>query len=1599
MGGDQPRKLVNGADFREWRLEVEMWALGTSVKVEKQGPVVACRVMDKKAKDHVLRLDKPELAKDGGLKIILDALAAHYKQDSTQLVFLAIENIEQFQRPKEMLIDDYIAEFIVRNNHLKETLSEGKEVYHDGILAYRLISQANLDAREKQLIKAAMGKEALSLANVSEALKRCFGDRALNGESSSSGFNIQSNSGFKTEAVHVKQEPQVFYGDYVEEEMSTDSEYENCDTFYNSRNQQYGRGQKNFNQPYNRTYGQKNFNSQNQQSYRHNNSRPPAPGWNSDRYPSKRTKFDQGGHGSGQPSFNRSSREEPQSRPQYTSNARDKSGEVMRCKICDSTKHLMNGCQHRTCETLLQSCFVNDTQESWEPISEDFEYAETYLLSNDTFHRALIDTGAVRNVCGSTWIEEFMSALPEKKKKHVEYTDEYLTFRFGDGKAVKSEQHMILPVTICGKDLRLETFVIPGDIPLLFSRHSMKQFGVQLDIMRDMITIEGVSQDLEVTRSGHYVVDLRGSTEEVEEGTLTLFSDAVGRSAKKTAEKLHSYFGHPSGARLLKLVKDSSHFNKELEGEILKLDKECEHCLRYKKDPAKPKVSIWSPSEVNEVVAMDLKFLDNGLIMFHAIDLFSRFSLTRLVKDKNAETIMTAFFETWVTLMGRPMKILIDNGGEFSNAVMTAACEDLGVELRTTAAHSPFSNGVCERHNGIIADAYYKLKDEMPRTDPAIILAWATNGKNSLANTYGHSPYTLVFGRTPTIPTLDDVQMVTTMNQSTVNKVLADHINCMYQSRLSFMKANNDDKLKRALKGKIPQVEEEYFTGDQVYFKRHNQKRWCGPASVIGKDGKVVFIRQGGMIIRVHETKCVLRNRADKAIISSSKEDVSDKPVQEPRSEEHQKEKSTKVRFSGEVRRILERSSSDSSSGPEPATSEDEEPARIQRNSRNLANVVVSQPATSSSREPATVLKTEPVSPAQNTQMEDSDDSDVTESDTVDEDSEQRITEIQHINQSQEQFVPRWESVSLKNNGVLDIKKNDIIQYRPKGQSESEWKTATVHSYAGKVKGKNNNRFNVTEVHSGETTDLRLNEFDLEKDTREAQTVLYMEDDITSIFAVNIPKTRHHEPGIQKAMQEEMSSWEKYKVYREVPDTNQRAVSTRWVVTEKSPGKFKARLVVRGFEEDGETSADSPTGDKSSTRIVYALAAANSWSLETIDIKAAFLQSHKLDRVVYVKPPRDLKKVGVIWQLEKPAYGLADSSRNWYNSLVTFFLSVGCTRSKTDPAFFHHREQNKLNGVIVLHVDDFLTCGNTRFKQTVTAQLLKKYDISKHKVGNFIYTGVNISQGPDCAITVDQFDYASHVKTYQFDRERAMRKDSDLTPQEKTGYLSLLGKLSWLANITRPDLKWDVYYHSRKNNSATVQDLLDLNGVVSKLNDKKKIRFPKLNLKDGVKIVVHSDASFGNLDNKVNSGRGYIIFLCSGSYACVLAWASNKVRRVVNSTLESETLALLDGLNHSQMLRDELGDILYGSNGQNLISILAFTDSKQLYDSVHSTKQVSDHRLRRDIFSIKERLEVGQISEVRWISNQEMLADPLTKRGACSKKLDLVLDTGRFCMV
>ena len=78
------------------------------------------------------------------------------------------------------------------------------------------------------------------------------------------------------------------------------------------------------------------------------------------------------------------------------------------------------------------------------------------------------------------------------------------------------------------------------------------------------------------------------------------------------------------------------------------------------------------------------------------------------------------------------------------------------------------------------------------------------------------------------------------------------------------------------------------------------------------------------------------------------------------------------------------------------------------------------------------------------------------------------------------------------------------------------------------------------------------------------------------------------------------------------------------------------------------------------------------------------------------------------------------------------------------------------------------------------------------------------------------------------------------------------------------------------------------------------------------------------------------------------------------------------------------------------IPAIVFTDSNNLFKSVHSSSQVEDTWLIPDVAMIKDALEQKVISEVRLVPGERMLANCLTKAGATGTELLEVLRTGEY---
>ena len=86
---------------------------------------------------------------------------------------------------------------------------------------------------------------------------------------------------------------------------------------------------------------------------------------------------------------------------------------------------------------------------------------------------------------------------------------------------------------------------------------------------------------------------------------------------------------------------------------------------------------------------------------------------------------------------------------------------------------------------------------------------------------------------------------------STSSEIFAKHLNALHSSRRAYIETEANERIRRALRGKIRAAEDIFEKGDTVYYKREGKERWLGPATVVFQEGKVVFVRHGGIFIRV----------------------------------------------------------------------------------------------------------------------------------------------------------------------------------------------------------------------------------------------------------------------------------------------------------------------------------------------------------------------------------------------------------------------------------------------------------------------------------------------------------------------------------------------------------------------------------------------------------------------------------------------------------------------------------------------------------------------------------------------------------------------------
>ena len=147
---------------------------------------------------------------------------------------------------------------------------------------------------------------------------------------------------------------------------------------------------------------------------------------------------------------------------------------------------------------------------------------------------------------------------------------------------------------------------------------------------------------------------------------------------------------------------------------------------------------------------------------------------------------------------------------------------------------------------------------------------------------------------------------------------------------------------------------------------------------------------------------------------------------------------------------------------------------------------------------------------------------------------------------------------------------------------------------------------------------------------------------------------------------------------------------------------------------------------------------------------------------------------------------------------------------------------------------------------------MSRFSFGKVETGKFQFIGLNITQTED-GISVDQNDYIESLQFIQIDK--LVDPKCSLPKDKFAEYRALTGQLNWAAENTRPDLAFDARELSTKNKCATYEDLKYANKVLKKAKMEKNVclKYRKLGGLQDLKVIVYTDSSYRNAEEKVKS--------------------------------------------------------------------------------------------------------------------------------------------------
>lgn len=398
-------------------------------------------------------------------------------------------------------------------------------------------------------------------------------------------------------------------------------------------------------------------------------------------------------------------------------------------------------------------------------------------------------------------------------------------------------------------------------------------------------------------------------------------------------------------------------------------------------------------------------------------------------------------------------------------------------------------------------------------------------------------------------------------------------------------------------------------------------------------------------------------------------------------------------------------------------------------------------------------------------------------------------------------------------------------------------------------------------------------------------------------------------------MNKEMNSLEKNQTWQLVTKPkNEEVLDLKWIYTKKSENVYKARIVVRGFQQtDVLEDIYSPVAKTQTLKVLLSYCCQNGLLIEQMDVETAFLNGNVKSKVLVKQPEGYDDGTDRVCLLNKALYGLRESPRAWYECLDDYLSKLGFVRSEHDYCLYMLKGKDETIYLIIF-VDDLLICCKNRKNLDLIKSLLKERFQMKDLGKISTYLDINIEYDETKhEILVDQEKYIeSLAKKYQIEEAKLyktpMEQNLKLEPAEELNgnlrYRNLIGALLYISSGTRLDISYSVNYLSRFQNCFNETHYKYALRVLKYLYLTKelKLRFKRNDNGDILECYVDADWAGDCIDRK--STTGYLVKL----YGNVIYWKSRKQGSVTKSSTAAEYVALSEAVSEILLIKDLLND-------------------------------------------------------------------------------------------